>query len=54
MLVVPGGLVAWRSLRHRTWRGRRLSEMPANMMTPTRFAQEAAEALEKKGVKVIA
>ncbi|KAL3246920.1 hypothetical protein MRX96_057362 [Rhipicephalus microplus] len=33
---------------------RRLSEMPANMMTPTRFAQEAAEALEKKGVKVIA
>ncbi|XP_037500126.1 cytosol aminopeptidase isoform X2 [Rhipicephalus sanguineus] len=33
---------------------RRLSEMPANMMTPTRFAQEAAEALENKGVKVIA
>ncbi|KAH9375072.1 hypothetical protein HPB48_007512 [Haemaphysalis longicornis] len=33
---------------------RRLSEMPANLMTPTRFAQEAAAVLEKRGVKVIA
>ncbi|KAH9374962.1 hypothetical protein HPB48_012313 [Haemaphysalis longicornis] len=33
---------------------RRLSEMPANLMTPTRFAQEVAVVLEKRGVKVIA
>lgn len=33
---------------------RRLAEMPANLMTPTRFAREAAEVLEKRGVKVIA